>query len=125
MVVRRAGLRAPARIAGPRLLRIPAGGAAALRAQVELPPNANFGRLMFELGNPPAGVEIGAVQQSGPEVTVTVRCQPDGSKPGNKGQPDRAHRRGAHGASQRQGAGRVTRVELGVLPAIPFEIVRP
>ena len=125
MVVRRAGLRAPARIAGPRLLRIPAGGAAALRAQVELPPNANFGRLMFELGNPPAGVEIGAVQQSGPEVTVTVRCQPDGSKPSTKGNLI------VHIVAERmapasaKAPGRVTRVELGVLPAIPFEIVRP
>lgn len=125
LVARRAGLPAPARIAGPRLLRIPAGGSAALRAQVDLPPNANLGRLILELGTRPAGVEIGSVQQSGSELTLTLRCQAAGSKPGTKGNlivnllAERITPAGARAPA------RVARVELGVLPAIPFEIVQP
>jgi hypothetical protein len=125
LVARRAGLRAPAQIVGPHLLRIPAGGSAALLAQVELPHNANLGRLILELNNPPAGVEIGGVRQSGAEVTLTVRCRPAGSQPGTKGNLIVNLLAERIAPASAKAPARLARVELGVLPAIPFEIVRP
>ena len=125
LVARRTGLRTPAQIGGPHLLRIPAGGSAVLRAQVDLAPNANLGRLIFGLDNPPAGVEIAGVQQSGTGVTLTVRCQPSGSKPGTKGNLIVSMVAERIAPATAKAPARVARVELGVLPAIPFEIVGP
>ena len=56
---------------------------------------------------------------------LTLRCQAAGSKPGTKGNlivnllAERITPAGVRAPA------RVARVELGVLPAIPFEIVQP
>lgn len=100
-----------------------------LRVKSEFPinlwPNANFGRLIFELADPPAGVEIGGVQQFGTEVTLTLRCRPAVGKPGTKGNLIVNMFAERVTPASDKALARVARVGLGVLPAIPFEVVQP
>jgi hypothetical protein len=56
---------------------------------------------------------------------LTVRCLPDGSKPGTKGHPIVNLIAERFAPPSAKSPARVNRVQLGVLPAIPFEIVRP
>ena len=108
---RRAGFRTPPRPLGELPLRIAAGGTAQLGIELQMPPNAPLGQARFELSQPPEGIEM-QVREGSPPV---LRFDAAKAKPGLQGNLIVAI------WAPRQPGGQ--RVGLGVLPAIPFEIV--
>jgi hypothetical protein len=125
---RRAIMRAPPRILGEQPVKMPAGGTVRLRVQVQLPPAANLENLRFELSEPPEGIELREATPVQGGTELVLQCNAAKIKPGLKGNlivnisaerplpPAQAQAR-PQAAAARQ------RVPLGVLPAIPFQVV--
>ena len=125
LAVRRgAQLRAPARIAGPRVLEIPAGSAIGLRVEALLPPKSLIENVHYELNDPPAGISIQRVSQNAGGTEIFVRCDAAKAKPGLQGNLiiDISGERTPPAADGKP-AGARQRVPLGTLPAVPFEVV--
>ncbi|MBZ5581251.1 MAG: hypothetical protein LAQ30_03430 [Acidobacteriia bacterium] len=122
-VARRGALRMPARILGGEPLKIPAGGSVRLRVQAQLPPNGAIAKLRFELSDPPEGIALKDTVPAGDGVEIVLQCDAAKAKPGMKGNLI------VNVLGEREvtvaGTGRrnTQRVQLGALPAAPFEIV--
>jgi hypothetical protein len=123
----RGQLRLPLKILGPDLVKIPVGGTAAFRMRV---PGVQFtNNFELQLSDPPDGLTIETVSAVGTEAQVTLHTDAAKIKPGVKGNlivnimskrpPQQPARAGAPARNNQQ------RPILGVLPAIPFEIVAP
>ena len=112
-------------------IRIPAGGAAQLR--VRLPESPLLDRVQWALSDPPAGLTLGTTTPVVGGLMLEVRADKETAKAGlvdnliieaftefepppPPGQPS---------AQPAKRAARKQRVSLGVLPAVPFEIVAP
>ncbi|MGA2557422.1 MAG: peptidase, partial [Verrucomicrobiota bacterium] len=122
----RGQFRLPLKILGPDLVQIPVGGTAGFRMRV---PGVQFtNNFELQLSDPPDGLTIEGVSAVGTEAQITLHTDAAKIKPGVRGnlivnilakrapQPARA---GAPARANQQ------RPVLGVLPAIPFEVVSP
>jgi hypothetical protein len=124
--IRRAvALRSPVRVGGEQPLQIPAGGEVRFQVQVPIPPNNVIGKVLYELSEPPEGIELrdSSPLQNGAEIVL--HCDAAKAKPGLKGNlivTVSAERKPVAGAASAP-ANR-QRVQLGTLPAMPFEIVK-
>jgi hypothetical protein len=107
-------------LSGPLL--VPAGGAVQL--QLRSWPNPMLARLQVEVAEAPTGLSLGPVTTVPGGLAVTVQCAAAGPKAGYADNlvlevfMDQDAKRPDGSAVQR-------RVPLGVLPAVPFEIVAP
>ena len=126
MVRRGMAFRAPIRVTGEQPLRIPVGRAARFQAQVPVPPNNNaIGKVQYELSDPPPGVRLREPVPAQGGAELVIECDAAKAKPGLKGNlivTISADRIPPPNASAQAAANR-QRVQLGALPAIPFEIV--
>ena len=119
--IARPNARAAFRIESETAVKLPRGGAAVVRVTLTAPRLADALRL--ELNQPPEGIAIQDVETVREGVAVTLRADPAKVKAGLKGNlivdafMERAPNPGATPKAAR------TRVPLGTLPAIPFEIV--
>ena len=123
----RGQFRLPLKLLGPDLVKIPVGGTAGFRMRV---PGVQFtNNFQLELSDPPDGLTIETVSAVGTEAQITLHTDAAKIKPGVRGNlivnimakraPQQAARVGAPARANQQ------RPILGVLPAIPFEIVSP
>ena len=118
-------LRVALKILGPTPVKIPAGGTAEVRFRTPGPAFTN--NFQLELSEPPDGISIESVSAVDGGAEILLRSDAAKIKPGVKGnlivnimpaKPRAASAAGKPRANQ-------TRVALGALPAIPFEIVAP
>ncbi|HXR05835.1 MAG TPA: hypothetical protein VN765_00805, partial [Candidatus Acidoferrum sp.] len=120
----RGQFRLPLKLLGPDLVKIPVGGTAGFRMRV---PGVQFtNNFELQLSDPPDGLSIETVSAVGTEAQILLHTDAAKIKPGVRGnlivniltkrapQPARA---GAPARANQQ------RPILGVLPAIPFEVV--
>jgi hypothetical protein len=115
--------RARIRILGEMPVKIPAGGTVAVL--IATPGNAFADRFEFELSEPPDGIILQDVSRRGRGMEVVLRGDAGKAKPGLRGNliihlVPRMNQAGAPTAPQ---AGNQRRSPIGVLPAVPFEIV--
>ena len=110
-------------LATPAPLRIPLGGTAriVLRAPATLPgpPNTPLDTVRFHLASRPRGLALCASEATADGIVLTIGVDRNMALPG-----DASHlilEATAPGADPRDNAARLS---LGVLPAIPFEIVK-
>lgn len=111
------------KVVGETPVKIPAGGTAGVR--IAASANMYAGQVQLELSEPPEGITIGKVTSSREGVEAVLRCD-GGVKPGLKGNlilSAFSMRASAPSGKAPQAANR--RASLGVLPAIPFEVVAP
>jgi hypothetical protein len=114
---------ATAKILGEMPLKIHAGRDASLR--VSVPPVPQFVKLEFELSDPPDGIAIKNVSPRPDTTEIVLQAEPR-VKSGLKGNliVKVFGERELPGDEKAQRPNR-QRVPLGVLPAIPFEIIEP
>jgi hypothetical protein len=122
IVTRRAVFRSPVRVPTNQTLRIPAGGSLRVPVQVLLPPNSPITKLDFELSEPPDGLDLRPPAAGAAEIVL--QCDAAKAKPGLKGNLI-VNLVGERTATPANGTARpaTQRVQLGALPAMPFEIV--
>jgi hypothetical protein len=122
-ITRRAVFRSPVRIPGGQTLRIPAGGSVRIPVQVLLSPNNAITKLDFELSEPPEGLDL-RPQPAGGSAGMVLQCDAAKVKPGLQGNLI-VNLVGERTVAPAKGTARPTtqRVQLGALPAMPFEIV--
>jgi len=107
--------------AGP--LGVPAGGTAQLR--IQYPPRAPVADIKFDLSEPPKGVTLADVSAVPGGFSLVVKAAADSPPAGYadnlivEAYTETTGRPGTPAAQQKR------RVFLGILPAIPFEIVKP
>lgn len=114
--------RAQWKLASDKPVKLPAGGSAA--AKLTMPLGRFAGQVHLALNEPPEGVAIQRVTASRDGVSILLQTDAAKVKPGLKGNLI------VEAYMERQGTptGKKTalrRQTLGMLPAIPFEIVRP
>ncbi|MFB3891641.1 MAG: hypothetical protein ACE15C_06410 [Phycisphaerae bacterium] len=122
----RGGGGAGIRILSPTPVRITPGRTAVVR--VGVPESTAFGTISLELSDPPAGISVQTVTHSGLSSEIMLACDAAKAKPGLKGnlivnmllapRMPATTSAPARPVSQR-------RIQVGVLPAIPFEVVSP
>lgn len=110
------------RVVAPSSLQLPVGGTARLRVSTSAARSA--GRVVLELVDPPDGIAVQQCSTSGDVVEVVLSAQAAKAKLGLRGnllfnayteRPAPGAKTGADARPQRQ--------LLGVVPAVPFEIV--
>ena len=101
-------------------IQIPAGGTA--RLQVASPAASTAGDLRLELDDPPDGISIQSQVRDGANTEVVLQSDANKAKPGLKGnlilkafKETETQTRTSKTARQR--------TPLGLLPAVPFEVV--
>jgi hypothetical protein len=117
------GRAAALRVLSRMPVAIPSGGVARIR--IGTPPARSVGDAKFELVEPPPGITIVGTEPGLEYVDVIVACDAKKTKPGTQGNllfNAFGERRSAKDAN---GAPRVQRSPLGIVPAIPFDIVTP
>ena len=113
----------PITLRDPSPVRIPLGGTA--QVLIETPRRPELHKLQFELSEPPEGVTLERVSVVSDGLTLKLKADANTAKTGLvdnlivEAFTENAGRRPG-----RQGAKRKRRFSLGVLPAIPFEIVQ-
>ncbi len=122
----RGQFRFPLKLIDPASVRIPAGGSAGVKVRT---PGVQFtNNFQLELSDPPDGISIANISAIGTETEITLHSDAKKIKPGVKGnlivnvlakRPQQPARAGA------PARGNQSPPPLGVLPAIPFEIVSP
>jgi hypothetical protein len=115
--------RTPPRVAAPQPLRIPAGGTLRLPVQAALPNNNVIDKLVYELTDPPPGIELRETTLSPGGAEIVLACDPAKAKPGEMGNliiTISGERKPAAGASQQANR---QRIPLGALQAVPFQVV--
>lgn len=100
-------------------VKIPSGGTA--RVHVGMPVMSFFGKVQLELDEPPDGISIKDVSAGRDGTEIVLATEADKAKPGLRGNLIvSAYAPLPKGAGKRQTQ---TRIPLGTLPAIPFEVV--
>jgi hypothetical protein len=123
----RGQFRLPLKILSPDLVQIPIGGTAGFRMRV---PGVQFtNNFELQLSDPPDGLTIENVSAVGTEAQILLHTDAKKIKPGVKGNliinlltkrpPQQPARANAPARNNQQ------RPILGVLPAIPFEVLSP
>jgi hypothetical protein len=121
----RSQMRNTLKILDPTPIKIPAGGTVEVR--VSSPGRVATNNFHLELNDPPNGVSIANVAAGDGETTIVLHSDAAKIKPGVTGNlifniiADRKQPAAVPGKSR----GNQQRIALGVLPAIPFEIVAP
>ena len=113
-----------ARILSATPVRIPAGGGA--QVQVRLPASLRATPVEFQLSDPPEGLTL--TNSAGIKDAVELALQTDADKltPGQKGSMVvKIFRTQTPPPQAPASTNKVGRVQLGTLPSIPFEIVKP
>ncbi len=115
--------KAPLRVLGTTPLKIPAGGTA--RVSIGAPGGASVSRARLELSEPPEGIAIQDVAAIRDGAELVLKADAAKVEPGLSGNliVNVFARPPASGNAKPQVNRR--RAPLGVLPAIPFEIVEP
>jgi hypothetical protein len=109
-------------VVGEQPARIPAGGMADV--QVRGAWSGNRGDLQFELSEPPDGIAIAQIAWQDRVAVITVQSDAAKAKPGLRGNLIvNAFQKRTE--TNREGKTREYRAFMGVLPAIPFEVVQP
>ena len=115
--------RAPVQVMAQLPLKIPAGGTVRFPVQAVLPANNLIDRLVYELSDPPAGVELRETTPVSNGAEIVLACDPAKAKAGENGNliitisgVRKPTANGAPPANQQ-------RIPLGSLPAVPFQIV--
>lgn len=115
------------RIIAPRPLKIPSGGSAPV--QIAFPALFAFESVQLQLNNPPEGISVREVVLGPPGATVIVQSDAGKAKSGLKGNlvlnVTGQRGQGASTAGNQPARANRPRLQLGTLPAIPFEIVSP
>jgi hypothetical protein len=104
-------------------VRIPAGGVA--RVHIVAPPHPRMQELELELSDSPPGITLQGYEPVEGGLAIEIAADEDLAPVGLSDNliveaSIEVERRGREGSA----AARVNRVSLGVLPAIPFEVVR-
>jgi hypothetical protein len=115
--------RTPVQVAASQPLKIPAGGTVRLPVQAVLPANNLIDKLVYELSDPPAGVELRETKPGPNGAEIVLACDPAKAKAGEAGNLiitiSGVRKPAADGRPQAN----QQRIPLGSLPAVPFEIV--
>jgi hypothetical protein len=116
------GRRAPWKLLLDKLVKLPAGGTATVRLVGPRGPWAN--QILLALSDPPEGIAIQDVSPVRGGVAIRLGTDAGKVQPGLKGNliVDAFLERTVN---SKDGNRRIRRQPLGVLPAIPYEIVRP
>jgi len=126
MTAGRGGRAPPLAAARGRPVELPAGGRTTIPLRAQNPRRAIPTGLGLELSEPPAGVEILDFTRSERGWEMEVEIDGGQVKPGLKGNLIvGAFVERTRGGSAGQAGRRVRKISLGVLPAIPFEVVEP
>ncbi len=115
-------LRVPASTLGDKPVSLPVGGTAQVR--FTLPPGLVRNQPHLELNEPPEGITIKSVESTADGVTITLQADAAKAKPGLKGNLiiDAFNEPRASTAAPGKPQVNQRRVQLGTLPAVPFEI---
>ncbi len=112
----------PSAVVSEQPARIPAGGTA--KVQVRGPWPAGQAEMELELSDPPEGIAIDDVDWQDRIVTITLHSNAERTEPGLRGNLIvNTFRRRTE--TNPEGRVREYRSFMGVLPAIPFEVVKP
>jgi len=131
--------KAPMRLASDRRARIPLGGTTEVR--IDIPGVPGLDKYEYKLSDPPAGVSLRKVHVKGQRLVLVVEAERDKAEVGLAdnliveaytqvaiGQPGGKGKGKAKGKPKAKGkakaAPRMRRVFAGVLPAVPFVIVK-
>lgn len=118
----RFGSRPAPKILSKSPVKIPSGGTA--RIQVGMPLNTYLGRIELNLNDPPAGISIEKVSSLGEGSEIVLHTDADKVKPGLKGNLIvNVALAGKQGTSSKTKPQAGLRLNVGTLPAIPFEVV--
>jgi hypothetical protein len=111
-------VRVPLRIVGQQPVQLPAGGTAQVR--MATPANVFVSQVELELSDPPEGITIADVSSVAGGAAIVLRADAGKLEPGLKGNliVDAFVARPPRGQP-----GNKRRFPVGILPAIPFEIV--
>ena len=115
--------RTPVQVMAQLPLKIPTGGTVRLPVQAVLPANNLIDKLVYELSDPPPGVELRETTPGPNGAELVLTCDPAKAKAGENGNliiTISGERKPAAAGSQPANR---QRVPLGSLPAVPFEIV--
>ncbi len=101
-------------------IKVPAGGTA--RVQVALPKASHLDEVQVALSQPPEGVAVKEVRPEGDRLAILLTAEAGKAEPGLKGNliAEAYRETGGEGGAS---AGSGQRTALGMLPAIPFEVV--
>jgi hypothetical protein len=127
-VVGRGGMRAPIRLAGPAIARIPAGGSTSMR--IALPAVRAFENIQFELSEPPDGLTLRDVVVGNDAAEFVLASDGEKAAAGLRGNlivtvsgervpPQRGNQAAPPAVAARR------RIPIATLPAIPFEVIPP
>jgi hypothetical protein len=121
MVAKGGRFKTPWKLAAEKTVKLPAGGTAPVR--ISLLKGSYSNQIAFDLNNPPEGIGIAKIVREQGGIAVLLRADPAKVKPGFQGNLilNAFVERSANSASTKKNAPK--RQDLGVLPAIPFEIV--
>ena len=120
-------------LAGDERVRVPAGGTAGVR--VKIPKKAMLPGIQLELSEPPAGLTLEDVNVAIGEMTFSLKADANSTKVGltdnlivevttDPISPGSTRFADTNNPPENQKKPQKQRVYLGVLPAIPFEIVQ-
>jgi len=122
--IRRGAARVSPRILSELPVKIPAGGTAQVRAM--MPAARAFDKIQIELSEPPEGISVREVSLGQQDVQIVLQSNAAKAKPGLRGNlilEVSGERTG--GAAAGKAKANRQRIPLGILPAIPFEVVKP
>ncbi len=112
----------PSAVVSEQPARIPAGGTA--EVQVRGSWSGGQAEMQLELSDPPAGISVDKVAWIDRTVTITLRSNAESARPGLRGNLI-ANTFRKRTETNKEGKTREYRSFMGVLPAIPFEVVQP
>ncbi len=115
------GRGSPSRLVGTMPLRLAAGGEA--RVQILSSNARNVANLKVELTEPPAGVTVKRTRVTREGFEVVFACDAAKAKPGTQGNLILSALAERSGGKTSKGTKQAQRSSLGVMPAVPFEIV--
>jgi hypothetical protein len=118
------GRRAPLQLLGQTPVRLTPGQATTVC--FSLPDGPFRNRIHFALDDPPEGISLRELSPNEDGMTAVLRAESGKAKPGLSGNliVD-AYAERAAGAGKGRAQANQSRVPLGTLPAIPFEIIQP
>jgi len=122
VVPRRIAVRTPELILEAGALRIPAGGS--VRVRIRVPNNNVAGSIDYELSEPPDGIALKTSSSIAGGPDLVLECDASKAKPGEKGNLIVNVLLERKVTPRNGGTPVARRVQMGTLPAIPFEIVR-
>jgi hypothetical protein len=122
--IRRGALRVSPRFLSELPVKIPAGGTTQVRAML-MPGVLTFEKVQLELSEPPEGISVREVSLDQQNAQIVLQSDAAKTKPGLRGNliVEISGERTPPAAAGKAKANR-QRIPLGILPAIPFEIVK-